>query len=170
MLISENLNNSLDLLVQKCFEGNRILDRQMSQLEVKFVMNKTASILHPKLAHQFPLLADEISSYQGSRNAMTKYLETFTDSTDYNNPNEVFVKFLDYMKELEQSVIEVMEIAIDEKDIMTHAFLQSFLLELKPFTNQALLLVDKINAYGNSSLSWMLFDSNIKSFIVVGGA
>ena len=76
-LINDKIHNQLNLIVKKLFEGNRLLDRQMTQLEVKFVMNKTSGILHTGLAHKYPLLADKISEYMASRNCQTVYLKMF---------------------------------------------------------------------------------------------
>jgi ferritin len=166
-LINENVNESLNLLVGKCFEANRILDRIMSQLSVKFVMNRTSDILHPLLAHAFLDIADIVSDYQGSRNCMTIYPETPKDDTNYSTVSDIFTKILNCMEDLENIICEVIDIAKEENDRMTKIFLEHFLLQLNPFTSQALLLMDKINMYGNDSKSLMDFDRNIKSFITL---
>ena len=163
MLIPEVLNNKLDNIVTKCFEGNRIADRGMSILNVKFVMNKTEAVLHRKLAHLFPLLADEVSEFQASRNNLTFYGQTPSDGSDYEKPFDFFQKMLDYMMDLETLVSETMQYAREE-DAVTYAFLEDFLEEITLVTEQCLLLVDKAKAYGENI---MLFDSNIEDWVIL---
>ena len=163
-LISEELNNSLSELVGELFAGNRILDRMMSILSVKFVMNKTALILHSGLAHKYPLLADKISTYQASRNNLTSYPETPLDDSDYESPLDAFNKFLTYMRRLEGYVSEVIIETRNTNDLMTEEFLTQFLLGLNKYTEQALLLVDKGELYIND---WMSFDERIENFYIL---
>jgi ferritin len=162
-LISEQTNIKLDELVTMFFAGNRLADRGMSQLDVKFCMNKTASILHPKIAHLFPALADVVSDYQSSRNNKTVYGLTPRDDTEYSTPIEFFENLLDFMIEIEAFVFECYEVSKEDNDFMTKSFLESFILKLNPLTKQCLLLVDKCNLYSDM----MLFDNNIEDFIVL---
>ena len=161
-LIPDNLNSKLDEIVTKCFEGNRIMDRGMSVLNIKFVMNRTVKFLHPKLAHLFPLLGDKVSDYQGSRNNLTFYGITPADGTDYNTVLEFFERSLEYMQDLESLVAEALNLAREE-DETTYVFLEHFLRKLIPITEQCLLLVDKAKLYTDM----MLFDHNVEDFIIL---
>lgn len=163
-LLSEKMNDGLNKLVQRLFWGNRLLDRMMSVLSIKFVMNKTSGTLHPILAHSFPLMADVISDYQDYRNCMTVYLDTPTNGTDYKDPLELFTTFLDYMTELEKLIHDTIDMAEKEKDRTTKVFLEQFLNLIIPYTGQALLLHDKAEAYGED---WMDFDRDIENFLLV---
>lgn len=164
-LISENLNDSLNSLVGECFLGNRILDRDMSILSVKFVMNNTVKFLHTGFSHLYPLLGDIISDYQGSRNCLTVYPMTPEDASDYNTPLELFNRFYDYQITFENSVKEVLEQAIDEKDYTTKQFLESFLITLSKYTEQVILLCDKAESYGDNHMN---FDKDIEKFFIFG--
>lgn len=163
-LISDNLNDKLNLLVTKCFEGNRIMDRGLSVLNVKFVMNKTESILHPKMAHLFPLLADKVSGYQESRNCLTIYGATPLDASDYSAPYDFFSRVLDYMLDLESAIGEVIELSKEEEDYITYSFLLTFASDITKVTKQALLLVDKSEMYGADLKA---FDHNIEDFVIL---
>ncbi len=163
-LISETLNKKLDEILTMCFVGNRYADRGMTQLTVKFVMPKTESELHPKLAHLYPKLADLVSSYEESRNALAGYGLTPADLSDYSSPQEFFEKMLDYMVDLESLCYEAYSMAQDEKDFSTLVFVEGFIEELNPVTNQCLLLVDKGKAYNGD---WMAFDHNVSDFIIL---
>lgn len=163
-LINESVNARLDLLVQKLFAGNRLMDRAMSQLDVKFVMNKTASILHGKLAHKFLALADQVSEWQSGRNMQTVYGLTPLDATDYDSELDVFLAFVGYMSELEDIIKEAHIVAIDNDDCFTSAFLQTFMMDVAPVTKQCLLLLDKAQRYNGN---FMQFDHNVEDFIVL---
>lgn len=163
-LISDALNAQLDKLVTKLFEGNRIADRGMTQLGVKFVMNKTESLLHPKLAHLFPALADKVSDYQSARNNLTFYGLTPADNTDYASPMDFFERMLQYMIDVEGMTGEILKMSADEEDFTTKAFLLRFYEDLQKVTNQCLLLVDKAEQYNGD---WMAFDFRIDSWITL---
>ena len=50
---------------------------------------------------------------------------------------------------------------------MTKVFLEKFLFDVNIYTNQALLLVDKIKMYGNEPKDLMQFDRDIENFVIV---
>jgi hypothetical protein len=163
-LISENINTGLNNIIKQCFLGNRICDRAMSVLATKFAMTNSVNLLHPRLAHIFPKLADILSDYQADRDCLSVYGETPLDASDYVSPLDFFNKILDYMTELESLCYEVFSKAKDESDMTTFVFLQDFVKTLIPVTAQCLLLVDKAEAYGNQ---WMLFDHDAENFITL---
>lgn len=163
-LISESVNKELDGIVKTLFAGNRICDRGMSILSIKFVMNKTVSFLHSRLAHLYPKLADVVSDYQGDRNCLTVYGETPLDATDYESPSDFFERILEYMEDLESQCYDVLNKAQEDSDITTVVFLQKFIDMLIPVTSQCLLLVDKCEKYNND---WMRFDHDIEDFITL---
>jgi len=162
-MISEQLNSKIDFLIGKCFEFNRLLDRQMSLLDTKFCMPKTSSKLHPLIAHKFPFFADVLSDYQSARNNLTTYPATPIGSKDYETPLDIFEDMLSFMQEFENDIYIVCEFANSENDYMTKVFLDSFMISLIPMTKQLLLLVDKCEAYSDMQL----FDSNIEDWIVL---
>jgi hypothetical protein len=163
-LIDGNLNSKLNDIVKTLFQGNRIFDRGMSVLTIKFNLQKTVSMIHPRLAHLYPKLADVISDYQADRDTETIYGLTPLDESDYNVPLEFFEKVLEYQENLESLVTEVIDESNSSGDKTTKVFLEKFLLDLIPVTAQLLLLVDKCEAYGDQM---QLFDSNVEDFITL---
>lgn len=162
-LITDDLNNSLNSLIGECFLGNRLLDRDVSLLSVKFVMNNCVKYLHESFSHRYPLLADMISSYQDSRNNLSVYPATPEGSKDYASPLELFNDFYNYQIAFEESVKEVLGQAVESGDETTAEFLKQFLLVLSKYTNQVILLCDKAESYGNN---YMDFDRDIKKFFI----
>ena len=65
-LISKNLNDCLDRLIGKSFAINRMLDRGMSLLKVRWKMINSSNHLHGMLAHAYlgDKFADSISEWR----------------------------------------------------------------------------------------------------------
>lgn len=166
-LIKEEVNEILNELVGKFFEFNRLLDRQMSVLDVKFTMKNTASVLHPLLAHKMPLFADDISEYQGSRNALTIYPQTPEGSDDYSHPIEIFESMLSFQLSIEESISEAIVFSKNAGDMVTHSFLIDFLEEMIVYTNQFSLLYDRFEKYAQSEKYWMDFDCSISKLVIL---
>lgn len=166
-LISDTMAKECEALIGLCFAGNRLLDRIKAELEIRFVMPITSNIVHLKMAHQMPLLADEIGDYLESRNYSEGYPMTMADFTVYNSSRECFDKILDYYVDLEQAIIVAIDKAIAENDKMTMKFLHDFLLEVKDYTAMALTLVDVSECYGSEPKDNMQLDSNIKKIMKV---
>jgi hypothetical protein len=163
-LLSEPVNKKLDELLTACFAGNGLCDRAMSVLDVKFVMNKTVSILHPGIAHLFPKLGDVVSEFQSDRNQTSIYGMIPLDATDYDSPQDFFEKLLEFVEDLESLTYDVKQISLDENDHTAVAFIDDFIEILMPLTKQCLLLVDKGNAYKGD---WMRFDHDIEDFFIL---
>ena len=165
--VSDKVNNALNDIILKCFYINKQEDREMTELSVKFTMNKTSDTLHPILAHSPLALADLIGDYQDQRNALTNYGLVPEDNTDYDSVLEMFEKSLEVWLNLEKTIADGVEICLNENDATTRVFLETFLVKIIPFTAQVILLCDKMEAYGeNPTLGRMIFDENIDSFIV----
>jgi Ferritin-like domain len=165
-LIPDELNNKLNEIIGANFRLNRLMDRGMSILSTKFALIKCVNEIHPKLAHLYPLLADKISDFQNSRDNLSIYPETPIGNEDYSTPLEFFEKLLEYQINLEFLVGEALDKA-KEEDIVTYVFLEHFLRKLNPVTDQILILINKLEMYGNDSQAWMLFDAHVKKFIIL---
>ena len=166
LLISENMGQALDILLGRFFQANRILDRISAELSVKFVMPNTSNIVHKFWAHEMPLIADLISEYCDSRNYASNYPETTKDYSQYENLTEIFNKALDFMLEIEDETMNCISLAMDEKDYMTKAFLEKFLLEkINPFTKLAQNFVDYVEKNGDEPSKHMSIDARINRFL-----
>ena len=166
-LISNELNRKLNALVTHAFYLNRILDRDMSLLSVKFKMLNSAKILHPKFAHAFPALADNISDYQDSRGMLTVYGVTPLADFDFENPIQMFVNIREEFVKYQDMVEDVIDSAIAEKDHATKIFLDGYLSKLVPFIASADNIVEVAIAYGNDTKSMQQFDDEIEHCLVV---
>lgn len=168
-LISEKLNNRLNELIGKCFSINRMLDRGMSLLMVRWKMVRTSTLLHPAIAHAYPgdKFADAISGYQGQRDNESIYPSTPTGNKEYNNPLEFFRDYHRENLELEDMIKDTIDQAIEEGDLTTKKFLDGLLESLIPYTAQSQTLIDLCEQYGVESFHLQILDANIKKYIDV---
>lgn len=163
-LLNAKVKASLEEIIGKCFYNNRMLDRIVSILSVKFVMPITGNLIHHRLAHLYPNIADLVSDYMAERNCTTVYIATPTGNQDYDNPLDCFNYMLELNLDLENIVKKAIKISHDEGDYTTTVFLDSFLRKLILITDDMLLLVDKATMYGNSNSAWMKYDKDIETF------
>ena len=168
-LISENLNNQLNNLIGKSFSINRMLDRGMSLLGVRWKLINSAKNLHPKVSHAYPSskFADGIQDYQASREAETIYPATPIGNREYQNPLEFFIDFYKENLEFENMIKDVIDMSIEEGDNNTKNYLDKLLDNLVPFTALSQTLIDLVTQYGNETFKLQLFDSVIEKYIEV---
>lgn len=167
-LLTSEIKSLLENIVSHCFYSNRIVDRICSIMSVKFVMPNTSNTIHHKLAHLYPLLADEISDYMDSRNCTTVYGATIAGDQDYDNYIECFRKILELNLNLESLVKDAIVVAQTSGDYSTKVYLENFLLKLIPITRDIMLLSDKAEMYGDGDLNSMRFDHDFSIFNVFG--
>lgn len=163
-LLLANTKAVLEAIVKKCFENNRLVDRIVSLLTVKFVMPNTSNIIHQKIAHYYPILADEITDYMAQRNCTAIYGETMAGNQDYAEPIDCFNRMLEINLALEDVVKNAIIVCSENGDYTTKVFLDGFLRNLIPLTDDLLLLVDKATMYSNVHKDLMAFDYDINRF------
>ena len=163
-LLKAEVKSALEEIVKKCFYNNRMFDRMVSLISVKFVMPITGDIIHHRLAHLYPTIADIISDYMAQRNCTTIYGETPAGNQEYDSPLDCFNYMLELNLQLETIVNNAIKISYENGDYTTKVMLDKFLLNLIAVTDDLLLIVDKSTMYGDSEMSWMKFDHDIEDF------
>ncbi len=168
-LISEKLNNQLNELIGKCFAINRMLDRGMSLLMVRWKMIESSKILHELVAHAYPgdKFADSISDYQGLRDMETIYPRTPVGDRDYNSPLDFFKDYMNENIELEDMIKDSIELAMKDGDYSTKKFLDGLYSRLLPYTALSKDLVDLVSNCENDKFKLMMLDSDIDDYINV---
>ena len=111
-LISDRMESALTGLYGLCFTGNSICDNIVTQLGVKFVMPRTSDIIHYELAHEFPVIADDIAEYAAARNSYLHRPAVAAHMEEYDNLTSMFASLLDFMVALEKEVGKVIDLAI----------------------------------------------------------
>lgn len=167
-LITKDIKASLEKIVSHCFYNNRIADRICSILSVTFVMPITSNIIHHKLAHIYPLLADDVTDYMDSRDCTSIYGATPAGDQMYDTYLDCFNKLLENHLKLEELIYEAINKCISANDYSTKVFLESYLRKVTKVTSDILLLVSKAEMYGDSDMNMMKFDADIEDFEIFG--
>ena len=166
-LITSSLNNSLNELVGKCFHMNRLLDRSVSLLNVKFHLINTAEVLHYKAAHVYlgADFADYIADYQTLRGNETTYPATIAGNDVFDNPLSILLQFHSENLAFENMVLDVIDDADDIGDFTTKHFLEKLLDNLANMTALSATLVDMFRDCDSDKFKMLMLDSVIKEYI-----
>lgn len=143
MLLSEKTSQALDELVGACFDMNRTMDRMCSVMQNVFAMPQATEIIHHKLAHLWPLLADEISGFKDQYNVLTFYPETHGDNRIYTNMLDLTETMLKETTDIYQMIKMTYNIAKEEGDLNTCAMLMRFTRLISIVISQVITLRDK---------------------------
>lgn len=166
-LISDRINNQLNQLIGKCFEMNRMLDRGVSLLKIRWKLPRTSDIVHSEMAHAYigELFADSVGEYQALRNNETIYPETPVGDKNYDNVLDFFYEY--HLKNIELSnfIKDIIDDAVEVGDMETKIFLDGVLKTLTKFTATSQDLVDIFEVCNNDYFKMHMIDVDIKKYI-----
>lgn len=165
MMLSEKTSEALDILVGALFDLNRTMDRQVSWMQNIWAMPQAAEICHHKLAHLFPLLADEISSFKDKYNLTTVYPETHRDAREYRDLFDMMGTLYDEVESVYEIVKQIYDIANEERDFNVNAMLQDFMEKLTDVISQVITLRDKAE---QMPTDYDVYDAHIKDWGITG--
>lgn len=165
MNISAETSTALDLLVGKFFDLNRSFDRAVSILENKWAMPNAADIIHHKLAHLFPLMADIVSGFKDKWNVMTVYLETHEDNRDYTDLNEMMETLFKEVLDTCEIVKMVYGVAESHGDFNAMAMLIDLMNKMTDVIAQVNTLKDKAEQMPDE---YDVYDNHISAWGIVG--
>ena len=115
-LIDNRLGEAMNVVSQKLFKANAVLDCISSRLDTVFGIPKASDILHHRLAHKFPLLADIITGYLGKRNYAVYYGLIPQINYRYEKPSEYFWEYVNIMGEIRDDMNNALQLADTVKD------------------------------------------------------
>ena len=165
MIVSKQTVDALYELIKQCFAENRLLDRCVSVLGVKFACNQSSGLIHKHIAHYFPNLSDKIGESTLERyNIPVVYGETPAGAEDYSSVAEIIHTVNQSVLDFQSMMMGVCRIALDNNDIHVYANLIELLRNVNLVVEQTILLSDKIDLYGDNI---MAFDHDIKDFWIL---
>lgn len=146
--ISESTIQACYELIKQCFQYNRLFDRLVSVLGVKFAMNNTSELVHQHYAHAFPQIADTIGhKCLEAYNVMVEYGATDAGKQDYQTVGEMIQIIEDATVDFQNMLVKAILIAQENQDINIYVELIKILQDFNPLVEQAILLNDKLNLY-----------------------
>lgn len=165
MMLSNKTSDALDVLVGACFDMNRTMDRMTSIMQNVWSMPQAADIFHHKLAHLWPLLADEVSGFKDQYNVTTVYPETHRDGREYKNLFDMMSVLLKEVEGVYEIVRQTYYIAKENRDFNANVMLQDFMRKLTIVISQIITLRDKAE---RMSTDYDTYDFHIKDWGIVG--
>ena len=165
MIVTQATQNVIIELIGECFKLNRILDRQVSLLGVKFVYSNTAKLCHHYIAHYFPFLADELGEKALERyNIPVTYPATPAGMQDYSSAEELIHDMEEKIIDFQTKFMGACKAAFENNDIHVYTDLLDLLEDVNEVVEQVILLADKIDKYNGS----MSYDSHVDKFWILG--
>jgi len=168
MIVSKNTQDALMEIIKMCFTENRVLDRLVSVLGVKFACNNSAKLIHHNIAHYFPALSDNIGQLCLERyNISVEYGETPSASEDYSSVTEIISILEKRIIDFQTMFMGLCKITFDNNDFHVFADLQDLLENYNKIVEQVILLKDKIGVYGENNVA--SYDAHIQDcFWILG--
>lgn len=162
MLISEATEEKVNLLIQAMFNHNRSWDRFMAVAQVDWAMDNFTKVFHDGLAHIYLGLVDLLGDILLRYNIAPKYYETKRDTRIYSGMLDFFETNLNEHIETYELIKSAIQTAVDNGDFNVEADLKQFLRIWNKFMNQAILLRDKAQVYGEENKA--MFDGFAEQF------
>lgn len=103
--------------------------------------------------------------YVNERGGHSKISKLKEPSVEFGSFKEMFETLFEHEVFVSQSINELVDISLQEKDYATHNFLQWYVAEQIEEESQARTILDKINLIGDEKSGLYLFDNDIKQFI-----
>lgn len=150
MLIHDSTKRMMDEMAQRFFWMNKKLDRMKAVLNTKFAMPNTANYVHIDLAHNYPILADEINDIEEMFNYDPYYPEVEGAFEDYEDVDTLFGQLYDWTLETNEKLQELKKHAYDVGDSNVGDMLIDVSKEYSKYVANAILLVDKKQLYGDN--------------------
>lgn len=165
MPIQKQTSEALDILVGGFFGLNRTFDRAVSIMQNKFAMPNAANIIHHKLAHLFPLLADEVTEIKDNWNIESVYPSTPIGDANYENLLDLFASLYNECLNVYGMLKLAYKIAYDNEDFNVQADLLRIMRQYNVIIGQVCTLKDKGEQIVDN---FDLFDSHIEYWSIDG--
>jgi hypothetical protein len=165
MLISKETSDALDLLYGQFFDLNATLDVVASTLQNAFSMPKAADIVHHKISHLMPLLADKISEIKDNYNIRSIRPSVHEDRREYSDLYVMFQTVLDEFESTYKMIVAVQEVSIKSGDKNVLNDLQRFMCVFNKVMGQIYTLRDKAEQLPRD---FDTYDAHIDRWGIVG--
>ncbi len=165
MLIHEETSEALDVLYGAFFDLNATLDRVVSVMQNDFSMPNASEIIHLKLSHAMPLVADEVSKIKDNYNLSSIRPEVHKDDRKYSNLSDMFETVLKEFSEVYEIMNKVIDIAIAHRDRNVTSDMYRIFRKYNVIMGQVNTLYDKAQ---QMPTDFDKFDFNISAWGIKG--
>ena len=164
MYISKETCKDLDILYGQFFNLNSLFDRAVSVMLNDWAMVQASDIIHHKLAHLFPLMADTVSEIKDNYDESSVRPEVEAHTEIYDGLEDMFDRLLDECMATYEMIKLVNKGALERGDINVHAELMELVRSYNKIIGQMLTLQNK----AHQIKSFDTFDDRIVNWGIVG--
>lgn len=142
-LLNDKTSQALDVVLGGYFDLNRTFDRAVSVMTNDWAMPKAGDIIHHKLAHLFPLMADLVSEFKDNCNIASVYPATHMDDRTYDNLQSMMTTLLDECETQYKMIALAYKVAVEEGDFNAQSMLVDLMNKHTIVIGQVHTLYDK---------------------------
>lgn len=165
MLISKQTSDDLDILYGQFFNLNSLCDNAVSYMLNEWAMPNANNIIHHKICHLFPLMADDISAIKDNYDMRSIRPEVPEHSETYSNLAEMFDRIYDEMEATYTMIKMANKTAMENGDINVYADLVGFISKFNIVIGQIITLMNKAHQMPND---YDTFDNRIDKWGING--
>ena len=136
MRMTEETYRNLNLLAGRCFNANAVVDNLAYNLDY-YYYNEIAKIVHLRVAHLLPELADKITDKMLELSARPIRVDIQGYDADYPNLPDIFAVLLKEMTGLLEETRRLIGVSDMNGDDEVRIFLEEFLGEISLLVKQA---------------------------------
>jgi len=167
-MLSKNLEKALNKQIRIEAESSQIYLAMASWAEGKGMSGVAGFMYGHSDEERMHML--KLIKYVNERGGTAVITDLKEPPSDFGTLPDVFQKLLDHEIFVSQSINELVQVSLDEKDYATHNFLQWYVAEQLEEEALARTVLDKINLIGNDKGGLYLFDRDIEKFTVESAA
>lgn len=165
MNVSEQTVHAIHELNGQCFYMNRMWDATVSVLGVTYACHTASGLIHQKIAHWYPAMADTLNERcLENFNILAYYPATPAGDVKYDNLVDMMSQMLDETIKFQNAVMGVKQIAHDMQDYMIEVEIDSILLDVNKQVAQMILIHDKAQQY---NMDYTAFDKDFPTFFIL---
>jgi hypothetical protein len=165
MNVSEQTVHAIHELNGHAFCMNRWWDATVSVLGVTYACHTASGLIHQKIAHWYPAMADTLNERcLENFNILAYYPATPAGDVKYDNLVDMMAQMLDKTIEFQNAVMGVKQIAHDMQDYMIEVEIDNILLDVNKQVAQMILIHDKAQQY---NMDYTAFDKDFPTFFML---
>lgn len=162
-LIGEEMQKKLNEVLGACFQMNSHSDNVAYWLDYNFYVEASAEF-HEKYAHEFPVLADEISNFMIRMGARPVRYALTENVNDYDNTINAFEQVYNAILNFKRIIQEALDLAEFNNETNCKIFLENFLFNLEKYVHQAEIWKVKAIQIGDDPTK---FDKYFDDFTII---
>lgn len=149
--VTQETIDAVQEMVHESFLVNAKLDRMQSILNTKLAYNNLGDFVHKKFAHIYAMkFGDGIAETIEGYNIPIEYGNIPKQNLDYQSVKQAIIELKDLTIDFQNKLNMCAKIAFDNMDVHVFVDILDLIREHNNYVRQSILLLDKINIYGNN--------------------